>query len=73
MGTKRSGKLRHDGNPVMTWMISNVVRRKSTRGDLDYPHKTSNENKIDGPVGMYQAYGRMTVAPAETEVFVVGT
>ncbi len=72
-GLMREGKVRHDGNPVMTWMISNVVRRKSTRGDLDYPHKTSNENKIDGPVGMYQAYGRMTVAPAETEVFVVGT
>lgn len=70
-GLMREGKVRHDGNPVMTWMISNVVRRKSTRGDLDYPHKTSTENKIDGPVGMYQAYGRMTVAPAEMSLEVM--
>lgn len=70
-GLIREGRVRHDGNPVMTWMISNVIRKKSTRGDLDYPSKSSAENKIDGPVGMYQAFGRMTVAPAPTSLEVL--
>lgn len=67
------GKVTHDGNPVMNWMISNVVRKKTTRDDLDYPAKGNgqSENKIDGPVAMLMAYGRMQVAPAPFEPVVV--
>ena len=62
-GLIRSGKVRHDGNPVMKWQISNVIRKKSTRFDLDYPSKSTGENKIDGPVAMIQAVGRSIFAP----------
>lgn len=62
-GLIRSGKVRHDGNPVMRWQVSNVIRRKSTRNDLDYPDKSTVENKIDGPVAMIQAVGRSILAP----------
>ena len=72
-GLIREGKVRHDGNPVMSWMVSNVIRKKSTREDLDYPVKSSAASKIDGCTAMYQAVGRMNVAPAQEELFAVGT
>jgi phage terminase large subunit-like protein len=43
-------KLEHDGNPVMTWMISNVVVTTSKVTGLKHPTKSREENKIDGPV-----------------------
>lgn len=39
----------HDGNPVMAWMMSNVVAVMD-RKDNVYPRKQRVENKIDGPV-----------------------
>lgn len=48
------GKIRHDGNPMMAWMMSNVqvlVDRK----DNVYPRKARPENKIDGPVALIMA------------------
>jgi phage terminase large subunit-like protein len=51
-------KLRHDGNPVMTWMISNVVVTTSKVTGLKHPTKSREENKIDGPVAMFLALGR---------------
>jgi len=67
------GKVTHDDNQVMTWMISNVVRKTTTRDDLDYPAKANGvyENKIDGPVAMLMAYGRMQVAPLPFEPGIV--
>jgi phage terminase large subunit-like protein len=51
-------KLRHDGNPVMTWMISNVVVTVSRVTGLKHPTKSREENKIDGPVAMLMGLGR---------------
>jgi phage terminase large subunit-like protein len=48
------GKVSHDGNPMMAWMMSNVqvlVDRK----DNVYPRKARPENKIDGPVALIMA------------------
>jgi phage terminase large subunit-like protein len=50
-------KLTHDGDPVMTWMMSNVVSR-TDRKDNVYPNKERGENKIDGPVAAIMALGR---------------
>lgn len=51
-------KLEHDANPVMTWMMSNVVVRVSKITGLKHPTKEREENKIDGPVAALLALGR---------------
>jgi len=50
----RGGSVRHDGNPVMTWMVSNVVAHRN-RGDMIYPTKERAEAKIDGAVAWFLA------------------
>jgi phage terminase large subunit-like protein len=63
-------KLRHNGNPVMTWMMSNVVVSVSKFSGLKHPTKERDENKIDGPVAMLLAMGRaMQANPEPTEMF----
>lgn len=49
-----SSKLHHDANPVMTWMISNVVCHHDVKDNI-YPRKERDENKIDGPVALITA------------------
>ena len=51
-------KLRHDGNPVMSWMVSNLVVKVSKFNELRSPTKERAENKIDGPMAMLMALGR---------------
>jgi phage terminase large subunit-like protein len=50
-------KLVHDGNPVMTWMLSNVVANEDAKENV-YPRKLRNEDKIDGPIAAIMAIGR---------------
>jgi phage terminase large subunit-like protein len=50
--------LRHDGNPVMSWMVSNLVVKVSKFNELRSPTKERAENKIDGPMAMLMALGR---------------
>lgn len=61
-GYIRQGVIRHDNNPVMSWMMSNVVN-VSTRLDLNYPGRVIRENKIDGPFSLIMAIGRQVYAP----------
>ncbi len=65
------GKLEHDGNPMMTWMMSNVVCHLDAKENI-YPRKERNENKIDGPVAAIMALGRWTVGAAE-DTAVIGS
>lgn len=51
-------KLHFDGNPVFTWMISNVEVSVSRFSGLKHPTKSRDENKIDGPVGLLMGLGR---------------
>lgn len=51
-------KLVHDGNPVMSWMVSNLVVKVSKFNELMSPTKERPENKIDGPIAMLMALGR---------------
>lgn len=51
-------KLKFDGNPVMTWMVSNLVVKVSKFNELRSPTKERAENKIDGPMAMLMALGR---------------
>ncbi|AUN32815.1 terminase [Niveispirillum cyanobacteriorum] len=47
----------HDGCPVMTWMMSNVVSKPDKKGNV-YPNKETAEKKIDGPVALISALGK---------------
>jgi phage terminase large subunit-like protein len=51
------GKLKHDGNPVSTWMISNVVCHRDAKDNI-YPRKEREEAKIDFAIGAIIAIGR---------------
>ena len=63
------GKLRHDGNPVMTWMISNLVVKVSKFNELRSPTKDRDEDKIDGAIAMLMALGRALVNAPEPSVY----
>ena len=52
----RSGRIKHNGNPVMTWMMSNVTGKLDKKDNV-YPNKDRAENKIDGPVALMMAVG----------------
>jgi phage terminase large subunit-like protein len=56
----RAGRLRHDGNPVLTWCIGNVVGKADRRGNL-YPTKSRPDQKIDAAVALMMAIGRAMV------------
>lgn len=57
------GKFHHDGNPVLTWMISNVVCHRDAKDNI-YPRKENPQNKIDGVVAIIMAMKRALV-PSE--------
>lgn len=66
------GDVVHEDNPVLNWMMSNVVVTTSRITGLKHPTKARDENKIDGPVAMLLALGRaMVTAEAEAvpEIF----
>jgi len=56
-GLIRSKKIIHNGDPVFTWMLSNVVAKADAKDNV-YPRKDRDENKIDGPVALISAVGR---------------
>lgn len=51
------GRIHHDGNPVMAWMIGNVTAQMD-RNDNVFPRKERPENKIDGAVALIMAMAR---------------
>ncbi|EQA5332761.1 MULTISPECIES: terminase large subunit [Proteus] len=54
-----SGRFHHDGNPIMTWCMGNVVGKYLPgNDDVVRPIKEQNENKIDGAVALIMAIGR---------------
>lgn len=50
----RTGNVIHNGDPVMSWMISNVVAKEDAKENV-YPRKEVPENKIDGVVAHLMA------------------
>ena len=57
-----SQRIWHNGDPVLAWMMSNVVLKQArAKGPVKYyyPTKESNENKIDGVVALIMAVGRV--------------
>ena len=50
-------KLIHNGDPILAWMVSNVVCHRDQKDNI-YPRKEREENKIDGVVALIMALGR---------------
>ncbi|WP_085595528.1 terminase large subunit [Thalassospira sp. MCCC 1A01428] len=65
-----SGKIAHDGNPVMTWMISNTAVKTDDHDNKKpiKPDSRKDMRKIDGVVAMLMAIGRIISAEADEEV-----
>ena len=63
-----SGKLRHNGCPIMAWMASNVVCHFDVKDNV-YPRKERQENLIDGIVAAIMALGREMVHREDVSVY----
>lgn len=70
-GLIRDRKYRHNGDPVMTWSIGNVVAKKDAKDNV-YPRKELEQNKIDPVVAHIAALARaMVQRPADDLVVVL--
>ncbi len=49
-----AGRVRHDGNPVLGWMIGNVVAKPDVKDNV-YPRKARDASKIDGALAAIMA------------------
>ena len=56
-------ELKHDGNPVLRWMLSNVTVEQDAAGNMK-PSRARSTEKIDGIVAACMAIGRWQVANA---------
>jgi phage terminase large subunit-like protein len=61
-GLVKAGRIHHNGDPVLAWMMSNVVCHVD-RKDNVFPVKQTAKNKIDGAVALIMAMGRAMHAP----------
>jgi phage terminase large subunit-like protein len=62
------GEIQHNGDPVLTWMMGNVVKKQARGGGpvkSYYPTRQNEKNKIDGVVAGIMALSRaMLFKPA---------
>lgn len=57
-------KIHFDGDPVLTWMVSNVIKKEARGGGPTkyyYPAKNKPEQKIDGVLAVLMALSRQMV------------
>lgn len=57
-----AGKLRHNGDPLLAWMIGNVTAKRDAKENV-FPRKAREENKIDAAVSLIACRSRMGGAP----------
>ncbi len=63
-----SGRFHHDGNPIMTWCMSNVIGKYLPgNDDVVRPIKQGNDNKIDGAVTLIMGVGRIMVPAGDSD------
>jgi phage terminase large subunit-like protein len=65
------GKLNHGGNPVLSWMNSNLMVKEDEAGNVQ-PHKGKSRDAIDGMVAMFMALDRSINAERQDEPFKKG-
>lgn len=54
----KAGTFQHGNNPVLNWMASNLVARKDVNENMA-PDRKNSQEKIDGMVAMFMAWGLM--------------
>jgi phage terminase large subunit-like protein len=55
------GRFHHDGNPILTWCMSNVLTRETPAGNYTMPDKPKPESKIDAAMALFIAMTRAMV------------
>jgi phage terminase large subunit-like protein len=60
----KSNRLRHNNDPVLNWMVSNVVAHTDAKENI-YPRREMKENKIDGVVAALMAIGEYLTTQAD--------
>jgi len=66
IGLITAGKVKHDGDPVMDWMVGNVMGKTDAK-EMVFPFKSRPENKIDFWVAALMALGtEMSLQPASS-------
>jgi phage terminase large subunit-like protein len=55
------GRLHHDGNPALSWMIANLTGHEDAKENI-FPRKARAESKIDGAVALIMALSRALVS-----------
>lgn len=64
-----AGRVHHDDDPVLHWMMSNVVAKMDANENI-FPRKERPENKIDGVVALIMALGRALLeGGAESSIY----
>jgi len=64
------GRFHHDGNPLLTWCIGNVIVTESnTTGLLSMPEKKRANNKIDAALALFYAMSRASLAPVAKKTY----
>ena len=63
----QDGRIEHNGDPVMRWMMGNVVAKLDAKDNI-FPRKERYENKIDGVVALIMAVG-LAGTPEEQDPF----
>ncbi len=61
-------KFHFDGDPILTWMVSNVVCHFDRKDNI-YPRKERQENKIDGVVSNIMAMGSLLANRDEESIY----
>ncbi|MFA5593219.1 MAG: terminase TerL endonuclease subunit [Micavibrio sp.] len=65
------GKFAFDGDPVLTWMVSNVVCHRDAKDNI-YPRKERPENKIDGVIAILMGLNRFLLENGDSGVIEQG-
>ena len=61
-------QLKHDGSPVMAWMMKNVALMTDSNDNIKIDKKKSHE-KVDGPVSAVMALGQCIKDKANEEQY----
>jgi phage terminase large subunit-like protein len=60
-GDEPAPRFHHDGNPILTWMMSNVTVKPDAKDNV-FPRKDRPESKIDGAVACVMGTARAMTA-----------
>jgi phage terminase large subunit-like protein len=64
----REGKVRHNGSPLLTWALGNVVCKEDAAGNV-FPRKSHEKLKIDPIVAMIMALAGWTQSEKEESIY----